>query len=536
MSDLVLSNATVITLDPDRPEPDGPTTVVVTDGRIRYVGGHAEAAEHIGPHHEDLDLGGATVVPGFIDAHHHLMTLGFWMSQLDCAYPAVRSIADIVGAVAARAACTTPGEWIRGRGYDDHKLAERRHLTRGDLDVVSPEHPVMIRNASGHMCVVNSVALRQAGITRDTRSPFGGHIDVDSAGEPTGLLQEEAQQLLGVPFLPTDPEELARYLDVAGRAYLTAGVTSGHEAGIFDPVEFGVLQRAWAAGTLALRTYMMIRTPMLDALEGVGFHTGFGDDMLRVGSIKVISDGSLIGRTAAVCEPFQDAQDDDLGLAMFTQEELDDIVWRGHRAGWQLAIHAIGDRAIGMCLDAYERALIRAPRADHRHRIEHCGILRPDLIARMAALKVIPVGQPPFIAEFGDGFLDHLTPERSRLTYPLRSLLEAGIPVAGSSDSPVSSFEPLIGIQAAVTERTASGREFAPEEALTVPEALGLYTRHAAYAAFDEDIKGTITAGKYGDLAVLGQDPRAVPAETIAQIPVLATVRGGQVVHRAPLT
>jgi predicted amidohydrolase YtcJ len=393
----------------------------------------------------------------------------------------------------------------------------------------------MIRNASGHMCVVNSFALRQAGIGRGTPDPFGGHIDIGADGEPTGLLQEKAQELLGVPFLPTDQGELRRYLDVAGRAYLAAGVTSGHEAGIFSPAEFGVYQDAWADGSLALRTYLMIRNPMIDALEGVGFHTGFGDDRLRVGSIKIISDGSLIGRTAAVSSPFCHAEEEDLGLAMFTQAELDDLVWRGHSAGWQMAIHAIGDRAIEMCLDAYSAALRRLPRADHRHRIEHCGILRQDLITRMAEMKVIPVGQPPFITEFGDGFLAHLGKERSQLTYPLRSLLTAGIPVAGSSDSPVSSYRPLVGIQAAVTEKTMSGADFAPGEALSVEEALALYTRNAAYAAFDEDIKGTVTPGKYADLTVLAADPRTAVPAAISAIGITAAIQGGEFVYEAPI-
>lgn len=531
--DLLLTNATVITLDPDQPTADA---IGIRRGKIAWVGNGRDARDQFDGPYREVDLGGATVAPGFIDAHHHLMTLGFWMSQIPCAYPQVTSISEIVAAVAKRTMDTPAGEWIRGRGYDDNKLVERRHLTRQDLDAVSPNHPVMIRNASGHMCVVNSFALRQAGIVRGTADPVGGHIDIDADGEPTGLLQETAQELLGVPFLPTDKTELRQHLDVGGKAYLAAGVTSGHEAGIFSPAEFGVLQDAWTEGTLALRTYMMIRTPMLSALEGVGFHTGFGDDRLRVGSIKVISDGSLIGRTAAVCHPFEHTEDpDDRGLAMFTQDELDDIVWRGHRAGWQMAIHAIGDRAIGMCLNAYGKALQRLPRADHRHRIEHSGIMRPDLIARMAELKVIPVGQPPFIAEFGDGFLEHLGRERSQLTYPLRSFLDAGIPVAGSSDSPVSSYQPLLGIQAAVTERTMSGAEFAPAEALTVEEALGIYTRNAAYAAFDEHKKGTITPGKYADLVVLGRDPRAVDSSTIAEIPVAATIQGGEFVYEAPL-
>jgi predicted amidohydrolase YtcJ len=200
-----------------------------------------------------------------------------------------------------------------------------------------------------------------------------------------------------------------------------------------------------------------------------------------------------------------------------------------------MAIHAIGDRAIEMCLDAYSAALRRLPRADHRHRIEHCGILRQDLITRMAEMKVIPVGQPPFITEFGDGFLAHLGKERSQLTYPLRSLLTAGIPVAGSSDSPVSSYRPLVGIQAAVTEKTMSGADFAPGEALSVEEALALYTRNAAYAAFDEDIKGTVTPGKYADLTVLAADPRTAVPAAISAIGITAAIQGGEFVYEAPI-
>jgi predicted amidohydrolase YtcJ len=531
---LLLTNASVITLDPATPRA---TAIGVRDDRIAWVGDARDAADEFDGDHREVDLAGATVVPGFIDAHHHLMTLGYWMSQIDCAYPVVRSIGDIVAAVARRAEHTPAGEWIQGRGYDDNRLLERRHLTRHDLDAVSPGHPVLIRNISGHMAVVNTAALRLAGIDRDSVSPFGGHIGRDADGEPTGLLQEKAQELLGLPFLATDRTKLAGYLHTAGQAYLAAGVTSGHEAGIFNGAEFTVLQEAWANGTLPLRTYMMIRTPMLQALEDVGFYTGFGDDLLRVGAIKVISDGSLIGRTAAVCTPYGDSEhENDLGLAMFTQDELNDIVWRGHRVGWQLAIHAIGDRAIDMCLNAYEAALTKLPRADHRHRIEHCGVMRPDIVARMATMGVIPVGQPPFIHEFGDGFLEHLGPERCALTYPLKSLLDAGIPVAGSSDSPVSSYQPLIGIQAAVTERTSGGALFAPAEALTVEEAIGIYTRNAAFAAFDENIKGSVSVGKYADFAVLGTDPRVVPADEISAIPVTATMRGGEFVYEVPIS
>ncbi len=251
----------------------------------------------------------------------------------------------------------------------------------------------------------------------------------------------------------------------------------------------------------------------------------------------MLADGSLIGRTALVSEPFlEDPRSDNLGLAMMPQEELDDLIWRGHSAGWQVAIHAIGDRGIEMCLDGFERALARKPRADHRHRLEHCGILRPDLIRRIKEMGVIPVGQPPFVYEFGDGFLRHLGRERSQLTYALKTVLDAGIPLAASSDSPVSSFQPLIGIKLAVTERTATGTEFAPAEAISVEQAIALYTSAGAFASFDEQRKGTITPGKLADFAILGADPRTVPADEIDQIPVLGTISGGKLVYESALS
>ena len=532
--DLLLKNAVVLTMDPEMPQADA---VGVEGDRVAWVGRLEDARDHLTGVRREMDLGGATVIPAFNDAHNHLILLGYWMSQLDCSFPAVRSIGEIVAAVAARAAATPADEWIEGRGYDDNKLAEGRHLTRWDLDAVSPHHPVVIKNASGHMCVVNSRALEIAGITSETQAPVGGSIHRDAAtGEPSGLLQEQAQNLLGRTFLPRDKATLHQCLQRAGQAYLSAGITSSQEAGLFSTPEFTVFQEAWQSGELPLRTYMMLRRPFLEAMESMGMFTGFGDERLRVGSFKLLADGSLIGRTAAVSQPFLDDPDpNNLGLAMMPQEELDDLIWRGHANGWQVAIHAIGDRGIEMCLDGYERALRRLPRTNHRHRLEHCGILRPDLIRRIKQLGVIPVGQPPFIDEFGDGFLRHIGRERAQLTYALKSVLDAGIHLAASSDSPVSSFQPLLGIKACVTERTASGADFAPGERISVEQAIALYTSSGAYASFEEDLKGTISPGKLADFAVLGEDPRAVDPETLDRLPVLATIRGGEIVYEAPL-
>lgn len=532
--DLLLTNANVLTMDPAQP---AASAVAVSGERIVWVGDADDAATHLSGVAQTLDLGGATLLPGFNDAHHHLLLLGHWLTQINCSFPAVKSISEILAAVADRAERTPEGEWIEGRGYDDNKLVERRHITRWDLDQAAPMHPVSIRNASGHMSVINSRALELSGITKNTDAPFGGTIHLDpETGEPSGLLQEQAQQLVPLSFIPQDPEQLRRCLDVASRAYLSAGITSSQEAGIFSTPEFGVYQRAWAAGELPLRTYLMIRTNFLEALETLGISTGFGDDRLRIGCLKIMSDGSLIGRTAAVSQPFlEDPNPNNLGLEMMPQEKLDETIWRGHKAGWQVAIHAIGDRGIEMCLDGFERALAKLPRADHRHRLEHCGILRPDLIQRIKQMGIVPVGQPPFIYEFGDGFLRHLGRERAQLTYALKTVLDEGIPLAGSSDSPVSSYQPLIGIKVAVTERTANGTEFAPGEAISVEQAIALYTSAGAYASFDEARKGTITAGKLADFVVLGQDPRAVDPEQLDSVPVRATISGGKLVYEAPI-
>ena len=532
--DTVLTNATVMTMDPNQP---GASAIGIRGERIVWVGKTDHVSTQLSGQYRTMDLGGATVVPGFNDAHHHLLLLGHWLTQVDCSFPSVHSVTEIAAAVGERVVTTPEGEWIQGRGYDDNKLAEHRHPNRWDLDAVAPNHPVLIRNASGHMCVVNSLGLKIAGIAAETEVPFGGAIEIDRmTGEPTGLLQEAAQSLIPLPFIPTDHTALRRCLDIASQAYLAAGITSSHEAGIFSTPEFTVFQQAWAEGALPLRTYLMIRQQFLESLEKLGVFTGFGDDRLRIGCFKLLADGSLIGRTAAVSEPFlDDPSPDNLGLAMMPQAELDDLIWRGHSAGWQVAIHAIGDRGIEMCLDGFQRALDRLPRADHRHRIEHCGVLRPDLIRRIRDMGVVPVGQPPFVYEFGDGFLRHLGRERSQLTYALRTVLDAGIPLAASSDSPVSSFQPLLGIKLAVTERTSNGTPFAPAEAISVEEAIALYTSAGAYASFDEHRKGTITAGKLADFAILRDDPRSVIPDEIDRIPVLGTISGGQLVYEDAL-
>lgn len=276
----------------------------------------------------------------------------------------------------------------------------------------------------------------------------------------------------------------------------------------------------------------MIGRSLLPDLLALGLRTGFGDDRLRIGPMKFFADGSLIGRTAAVSTPFA-GDPGNLGLEMMPRDELNEVIRLAHDGGFQIATHAIGDRGIEIVLDAYEAALAKAPRVDHRHRIEHCGILRPDLIERLANGRFFAVSQPIFLTEYGDGFIRHLGRERIGLTYPFRSLLAAGVELVFSSDCPVSTFEPLKGIQAAVTEVTGSGQAYAPAEAIEVEEALRCYTLAGARAGFAEDRLGSIEVGKLADFAVLGQEPTTVPPDQLAAVPVLATIIGGETVFTA---
>jgi predicted amidohydrolase YtcJ len=532
MTDAVLfAGGTILTMNRDEPQPGA---VAIIGDRIVAVGDRDKAAAALPAGYREFDLAGGTMMPGFNEAHNHMIGFGETLRHIDCVYPSVESVEDIVAAVRERAASTPHGEWIIGRGYDDNKLAERRHPNREDLDAATTDHPVMIVNGSGHLSAANSLALELGGVSRDTDDPEGGHFVRDEHGEPTGVLHETAQQPIRDAIPESTVEDFVDALKQCNDAYIKAGITSSQDAGSDSADRIRAYQIASARGDLKLRTSMMIRENLLPQIDELGVMHGFGSDRLRIGPIKMFIDGSLIGRTAAVTIPFlEDPADDNLGLTMMSQERLDGYVLHAHRLGYQIAIHAIGDRGIDMVLDAYEKALTAHPRQNHRHRIEHCGICRPDILDRIARMNVIPVSQPVFIDEYGDGFLRHLGLDRVQLTYPFRSFLERDIPLVFSSDCPVSSFNPLKSVQASVTERTGSGQSYALEEAVTVEEALEMFTVAGAFTTFEENIKGAIQPGMLADFAVLDADPREVDPMAISEIPVRATVIGGETVYEA---
>ncbi len=535
--DLVLDNANIFTVDPAKARAG---SIGIIGDRIVAVAQRGELARFEAG--RTIDLDGHFVAPGFNDAHNHMQAYGATLNEVPLQGEAVRSIEELVAAIAESASSTPPGAWIVGAGYDHNKLAERRHPTCHELDRVSPNHPVLLNHTSGHFATLNSAAMRLARVG-EVDVPDGGVVAVDDEGRPNGLLEEQAQQLVRSLVHPRSVAEMATNLGLASDRYLSEGITSCQEAGVggilgtAEPVEVAAYQQARRANRLRVRVTMMAS---VDALHGcahhaddnepfaldLGMHTGFGDDWLRYGATKIFADGSLMGCTAAMFEDF-DGQPGNNGYFQMPEARLHELILAAHRSGWQVATHAIGDRAVSSVLDAYESVLLRYPRADHRHRIEHAGMTRAVDVARIARLGVIPVPQARFVSEIGDGMLRAIGPDRVGDCYRQRSFLDAGITLPGSSDRPVVNGAPLLGIHDLVNQRTASGAAFNLNEALTIEEAIHAYTVGSATASFDEQRKGSITVGKLADLVVLDQDLTAIEPDGIGETRVLATMVGG---------
>jgi predicted amidohydrolase YtcJ len=544
--DTVWRGGNILTLDPSRPRA---SALAVIGERLVAVGDDADL-EGLSAD-RTVDLGGATVVPGFHDAHNHCVFFGMSLAELPLSTPPVSRLDDIYDAVAVAARETPADGWIVGAGYDQNRLAERRHPTAQELDAVAPRHKVWLRHTSGHMAVVNGPVLTEIGI--DTvEVPAGGQVERDAGGRPTGLLLESAQSLVRALVYPYAVEDVAGAIDRATRHYLTEGITSAQEAGIgagliaWSPRELAAYAEARATGRLHVRTTLMVAADALHEIGGspqdrttfgldLGIATGLGDETLRLGPLKIFSDGSMLGRTAAMRAPFAD-EPGNTGFLQRDPDELRELVRRAHLGGWQIATHAIGDLAVATALDCYEHALRELPREDHRHRIEHCGVIDDDDLERLARLGVIPVPQGRFVFELGDGMARALGPERVRQCYRQRSFLDRGVPLPGSSDRPVVEGAPLPGIADLVLRRTASGAPFAPDEAITPMQALHAWTLGSAYATFEEHRKGSLVPGKLADFAVLSDDLTVVDPEQIASLQVLATVVGGEARHDVGLS
>src|SRR5215831_13635357 len=516
-------------MDPARPRA---SALAVAGDRITALDEVPAGSEHV------VDLGGATVLPGFHDAHNHMIGFGMSLAEVELSSPPVASLDELYAAIARRAGTTAPGEWVIGTGYDQNKLGGHPH--RDALDRAAPGRRVWLRHTSGHMGVVNSVVLADLGIDAAATEVPGGRVATDSGGRPTGLLEERAQLLVGSLVYPYPLAELTDAIARAAAEYLKEGVTSCTEAGIgggwlaHSPAELAAYATARDQGRLGVRVDLMTAGEVLHPLGAhpddnlvagldLGIGTGFGDDWLRLGAVKIFADGSLVGRTAAMWDEYaghDDFADDGSGRG-YLQADADDL-----RAAI-VATHAIGDRAVDLVLDAYAEALARYPRRDPRHRIEHFAVVQPRQVARAAELGVMAVPQGRFATELGDGMLAAVGPGRHAWLYRQRSLLEAGMVLPGSSDRPVVAGAPLLGIDGMVNRRTSSGAPFNPDEAVTAEQALRAWTWGSAYASRQEHVKGSIAPGLLADLVVLSEDPTAVSPDRITGLEVLATITGG---------
>jgi predicted amidohydrolase YtcJ len=488
-----------------------------------------------GPRTRVVELRGRSLLPGFIDAHCHLASLGLSFVSIDCKAPGMQSVEALRKAVYERAQALPPGTWIRGRGYDQSRLEERRHPNRRDWDAVAPRHPVIFTRTCGHIASVNGVALARAGITDATPDPPGGKYDRDG-GQNLGVAYETAQTPLQFAALPTT-EEYREALRRADQVYLAAGATSVHDAGgLVGLPAFAACQALVEASGMKLRVYAFATVnsrahPAMGVLTA-GVRTGLGDARLRLGAFKVMTDGSSSGPTAATREPYT-CDKSDSGILYWSQEDLDDLLGTAHVRGFQCTVHAVGDRAIDQTLTAMARAQRAHPRPGVRHRIEHCGICPPDLQARVADLGIVPAMQPAFFWEFGDGYIRNYGRHRADTMFPARSLLARGVRVAGSSDAPVTHYAPLFGIEQALTRKTSDGDVCGPAEAVDLTAALRMHTANGAYASFEEGAKGSIEVGKLADLCVLSEDITRVPVARLRELPVAMTVLGGDVVYEA---
>lgn len=535
--DVILVNGVVHTMDAnDRTA----TAVAIKDGRFVGVGLDDELRELAGFGTTVEDLAGQTVVPGLIDAHNHLLMTGQILNQIslyDC-----RSVEEIKRRVAERARVLPPGAWILGRGWDESLLAEGRHPNRHDLDAVAPDHPVVLHRVWNRL-VANSTAMALAGITRETPDPpadarYAGSFERDAAGEPTGLFRDRAKELITahVPA-PTD-DELVHAVATACRAYNAVGLTGVAEPGLY-PREIRAFARAAIAGSLTVRTELLMagwgfgaaaEEPDLQRrFEDVGVVGGFGNELLRLEGIKLMPDGGVGDRTARMFDPYLD-DPENRGQWVVDPERLPSLIGWIHDLGWSIDAHTCGDEAQDVVVKAFAAAQERRPDARLRHRVHHAYFPSGDALRLMARHRIPAVVSNPFLVHLGESYVASVGEERAAAMMPMRTYLDAGVPLAGSSDSAVSDYNPWVGLYAATTRTTVKGRVLGADERISPREALRAYTIGGAYAIGQERQRGSIEPGKLADLVILERDPLAMEPAALSAVRPLATMLGGRTV------
>ncbi len=508
-ADLILHNANILTMDSRYTHA---SWVAIRDGKVLALSGKEDFDPLKGAATEVIDCQDMTILPGFHDAHCHPVGFAESLVSPDLSRPTVRSISDIQNKISEVATNTPAGNWIRARGYSEFYLAEKHHPTRWDLDKATTTHPVKLTHRSGHAHVLNSLGLKLAGISIDTTEPSGSIIERDlETGEPNGVLYEMGSYLAEVIPSLTD-DEMEQGIRLASEQLVSSGITSVQDASVRNGVQRWQKFQQWKnRGSFKPRISMMIGLEALEQFQERGLLPQTSDNQLQLGSVKII-----VHRATGQLNP--------------TQQELNEKVLQIHKLGFQVAMHAVEETTIAAAYLALDYALNNLPRADHRHRIEHCSVCQPEMARLLASLGVAIVTQPAFIYYNGERYLNTVPTKQIEHLYPLATLAKAGLKVAVGSDCPVVPPNPLSGIYAAASRIAETGQSVAPKQRITAIDAIHMYTKGSAYSCFQENIKGSLTPGKLADLIVLSDNPAEVNTEEIKGLEVKMTIIDGKIV------
>jgi predicted amidohydrolase YtcJ len=511
--------------------------ISVLGNKVMASGSNAGIKASIGPDTKVVNLGGRFAMPGLNDAHLHLISTGLLRGKVDATPDAAPTRSALLAALQARAAETPKGQWVTARGFDQTRYPDSQMPTVKELDAALPDHPVSVTRACGHVTVVNSLALAQAGIDNDTPDPDGGLIGREN-GQLTGMLAENAQNLVyGVQ--PTPPlAQIIDAIEAGGRHLLQFGITSCMDAAVGQVdgmTEIEAYRQAERSGRLPVRVWATLLgdpgSSIVEPCHAMGLVTGHGSDMFRIGGVKIFTDGSAGGRTAWMRQPYV-GQPDNIGIQMLPDAQLFELVDRYAALGYTLVCHGIGDAAIDQLVRAYERVRAANPQHTNRHRIEHCGYVDDALNQRMLKAGVLPAPQQAFIYDFGDAYVSVLGPERGLGSYPIGTWDRLGMKPSTGSDSPVCSPNPFPDLYAMLTRKTHKGTVMDASEILTPEQALRAYTENGAYSQGAEKVKGRLEPGMLADIAVFSNDLlSAEPEKILRQTHCEMTILDGRVVY-----
>lgn len=535
-ADVAFLNGSVVTINEKDDIAQG---LAVVGNKIACVGSDEEVQAWIGPDTRVIDLAGRSLIPGFIDTHYHPILKGFFGDDEDAAIINTNlancpSIEDILELIRKAAAKRGPGAWISMMGYDQNTIRERRHITLEELDAAAPDNPVQCMRTCGHICIYNSKALESIGVTKAEDAANHPHDEiVVENGKLTGMVKDHTHFLVWSHVVYTEEQQIAAAMK-SNDLLLRNGITSVHDCGEFMTLSYRVMQKLCRERSFKPREYMLIHNVYgksfaieeNEHLFALGIMTGLGDEYYRLGSSKFMIDGGTSGPSCATREPY--SHDPDMpGILGWEREEVRDYIKKINDAGCQATAHAVGDLAVEFMVEGYEHAFLTNPRPEARHRIEHCTLVDQDLIDRMARMNICPTCNPGFIAWNGSNYTKYYG-ERMKYFSALRSMIDAGVRVSIASDSPSGPIEPISVIDAAVNRiDRVTGTQTDPTQAISVREAIRLYTLNGAYSSYEDHIKGSLEPGKLADMVVLSENILETPKEELLRVEIQMTMVDG---------